>query len=164
MAKNTPSAPAPTAAWNPENVTVTRQLNASFKVEKEKPYLLQFLSDTYVDESRGKKNEEKKGGRQYAAPTMVRVLDLSDGREMDMILSTIPLKRLEESYQDGAFIGACFRLIKHGMRELKNYADWSMDEIDGTGSPNYRDPAQVKKDASKYHAKAAPVKAAAKGK
>lgn len=151
MAKDTKSTSTPTGTWNPESVKVTRQLNAAFKMEKEKPYLIQMLSETYVDASRGNQEEGKKGkGRQYAPPTMVRVLDLTDGRELDLILSTIPLKRIEESYPDGAHVGLCFRIVKHAIPEGKNYSPFDIDEIDGSESPNYRDPAQVKREMGKY--------------
>lgn len=144
-----------TATWDPSNVKVTRSLNNSFRMEKDKPYHLQLLSALYVDESRGNQDEAapKKGAkaaRKYAPPTMVRALDLTDGREFDMILNAVPLKRLEDSYGDNEHIGLCFRIVKSAPRENKNYADFQIDEIDGSGSPHYRKVTDVKKDAGKY--------------
>lgn len=154
MAKDTKESTG-TPTWDPSNVKVTRSLNNSFRMEKDKPYHVQLLSLLYVDESRGNQDEETgakkgKGKRQYAPPTMVRALDLTDGREIDMILNAVPLKRLEDSYPNGEHLGCCFRIVKSAPRVGKNYAEFAIDEIDGSGSPHYRKPEVVKKEASKY--------------
>lgn len=147
-----------TATWNPDEVKVTRQLTTSFRMEQDKPYLLQFLSAPFVDESRGKTEKDKNGKRKMEPPTMIRALDLTDGREVDLILATVPLRRIEEGWAPGEHLGACVRITRKSKREGRQYCDYDFDEIDGTGSPHYRDPAAVKKEAGKY----GPRKVAAK--
>lgn len=137
--------------WNPDEVTVTRQLNNSVRIEKGVVYLLQLLSAIYEDPSRGKK--DAKGKAKMAAPNMVRVLDLKDGREFDLMLNSVPHKRIEDAFPDGTHIGECVKLAKGDMAKGSNgssYLTYDIDVIDGSKSPNYRDPALCKKQAGNY--------------
>lgn len=137
--------------WNPDEVTVTRQLNNSVRIEKGVVYLLQFLSAVYEDPSRGKK--DAKGKAKMAAPNMVRVLDLKDGREFDLMLNSVPHKRIEDAFPDGSHVGECIKLCKGEMAKGSNgsnYLSYDIDVIDGTKSPHYREPAACKKAAGNY--------------
>jgi hypothetical protein len=109
---------------------------------------LQLLSRVYEDPNRGKTDE--KGKAKMAPPTMVRVLDLSDGRELDLMLSTIPLMRIQDAFPDDTHMGECVRLVKGDPVAGKRYTAFEVDVIDGTGSPHYRQPKDVIKNADKY--------------
>ncbi len=137
------------AAWNPDEVKVTRQLNNSFKLEKGVVYLLQLLSRIYEDPNRGK----KEGKVKMAAPNMVRVLDLKDGRELDLMLSSVPYNRITDAFPEDTHIGECIKIAKGDKTKGSSGAEYNafdVDVIDGTGSPHYRDPAAVKKKAGDY--------------
>lgn len=136
-----------TATWSPDAIKTVRQLNNSFKPVEGKPYLWQALSALYVDPTRGGK---QKGKAKMEPPTMMRVRDLSDGREYDVIMATIPQTRLEEGYPDNGHIGKCFRIVMHPVRKGERYRDYEVDEIDGTDSPHFVKPEVAVANAGKY--------------
>jgi len=139
MAKN-----ESTAVWNPANAKITKQLSTSFRMKQDQDYHMQVLSPIFEDPNAGS------GDRTMAAPMVARMLDLTDGREFDIILASIPQKRLEEGYPDGSFVGKCFKIVQHAVRGNKRYRDYDIDEIDASDSPHYRSPADVIKSSGNY--------------
>ncbi len=142
MAKNT------SGAWDPTSAKTVRQLNTSFRMEESKPYHMQILSPIFEDPSRV--NKDAKGKDKMAAPSVMRVRDLTDGRELDIIVASIPQTRLEENYPAASYVGACFRIVQLPKRATKRYRDYEIDEIDGSESDHFQSVKDVLANAKNY--------------
>lgn len=63
-------------------------------------------------------------------PELIHVIDLETGEHAQIIANAVLASTFRDEYPDNGYIGKSFQVIRHKMREGKNYATFSVTEIE----------------------------------
>jgi hypothetical protein len=78
----------------------------------------------------GKPGKPDKDGKSKDPATIVSVINLDDGEQMQVVVPAVLKSVWNEDYTDGAYVGACFAVTKLGRNPGKSYIDYKVIEIE----------------------------------
>jgi hypothetical protein len=111
-----PAKAAPFAFKVKKHVTVPL-----LKIQNNQPAYVKFTGAIFT----GKVVDDKK-----EAPQMADVINLETAQEMQIILGTVLVGNLRESYPDDAYVGKQFELVKSAPEGTRKYSLYQITEIE----------------------------------
>jgi hypothetical protein len=118
----TTTAAAPVAKAAPFAFKVKKHVTVPLlKLVNNVPVYVKFTGEIFT----GKVVDDKK-----EAPQMANVVDLTTGQEMQIILGTVLVGNLQESYPDAGYVNKQFELVKNAPEGTRKYSLYQITEIE----------------------------------
>lgn len=138
-AKKTDDKKAETAAADEKTALpfVPKKIKAvtrnTLKLVVDQPAYVRITS--LIEEGKEIKGTDKEAKMQPAR--VCEIINLVDGTEMQLVCGAIVESNLNEAYEDDAYVGKCFEIVKRPKASGKRYFPYDITEIE--------DPAPAKK-------------------
>lgn len=115
------------AGFDPAKLDVVQNVTLPLlKQEDEKPIYFAVQSKIF----QGKEVAQKKGETVMEPADLMRIVDLTDGEEKEIIANSVLKSTLTENYEGESYVGKAFRVIRHAKAQGKRYHTYSIAEIE----------------------------------